>query len=61
MSSCSEWIEFITEESFLQHMNVKMKHSLINVIKMENYVQQINKGPAKFSMAHWVKVLPYAN
>jgi len=44
--------EFITEESFLQHMNITIKSSLINLIKVGNYIQQIIKGPAKLSVAH---------
>ncbi len=39
-------MKFITEESFLQHMNITIKNSLINLIKMENYIQQLMKGPA---------------
>jgi hypothetical protein len=39
-------VPFITEESFLQHMNITMKCSLINLIKIENNIQQIIKGPA---------------
>ncbi len=49
-------IDFITEESFLQHMNITIIYSLINLIKMENYVQKIIKGSAKLSVAHWLKV-----
>jgi len=33
-------------------MNIMIKISLINLIKMGNYIQQIIKGPAKLSMAH---------
>ncbi len=42
-------------------MNITMKYSLNNLIKMENYIQQIIKGPAKFSVALWLKVLAYDN
>jgi hypothetical protein len=38
-----------------------MKYNLINLIEMENYVQHIIKGPAKLSVADWLKVLAYAN
>jgi hypothetical protein len=44
--SCPEKIKFITEELFLQHMNITIKSGLINLIKIGNYVQQIIKGPA---------------
>ncbi len=54
-------MKLITEESFLQYMNITMKYSLIGLIKKENYVQQIIKGPAKLSVAHWWIVLAYAN
>jgi hypothetical protein len=37
-----------------------MEYSLINLIKVENCIQQIIKGPAKLSVAHWLKVLDYA-
>jgi hypothetical protein len=30
-------------------------------IKMESYVHQIIKGPAKLSVAHWLKDIAYAN
>ncbi len=33
-----------TEESSLQHMNITMIYSLINLIKIENYLQKIIKG-----------------
>jgi len=42
-------------------MNITIIYSLINLIKMENYVQKIIKGPAKLSVAHHWKVLAYAN
>ncbi len=42
-------------------MNITIIHSLIILIKMENYVQKITKGPAKLSMAHHWKALAYAN
>jgi hypothetical protein len=38
-----------------------MKYKLINLIKMENYVQHIIKAPAKLSVADWLKVLAYTN
>jgi hypothetical protein len=38
-----------------------MKYNLINLIKMENYVQHIIKAPAKLSVADWLKVLAYTN
>ncbi len=40
--SSPELIEFITEESFLQHVNItinSIKNGLINLIKVESYVQ----------------------
>ncbi len=36
-------------------------YSLFIVIKMENYIQKIIKGPAKLSVAHWWKVSAYTN
>jgi hypothetical protein len=42
-------------------MNITMKCGLINLIKMENCIQQIIKGPAKLSVAHWRIDLSYAN
>jgi hypothetical protein len=42
-------------------MNITMKYTLINLIKKENYIQQIIKGPAKLGVAPWLKVLAYAN
>jgi hypothetical protein len=38
-------------------MNITMEYSLNNLIKMENCIHQIIKGPAKLSVAHWFKVL----
>ncbi len=38
-------------------MNITSIYSLINLIKMENYVQKIIKGPAKLSVTHWWKVI----
>jgi len=38
-----------------------MKYNLINLIKMENYLQQIIMVPAKLSVADWLKVLAYTN
>jgi len=40
-------------------MNITIIYTLINLIKMENYVQKIIKGPAKLGMSHWWKVLAY--
>jgi hypothetical protein len=34
-------------------MYITIIHSLIILIKMENYLQKIIKVPAKLSMAHW--------
>jgi hypothetical protein len=42
-------------------MNTTVVYSLIILIKTENYVQKIIKGPPKLSMAHFLKVLAYAN
>ena len=42
-------------------MNITMKYSLMNLIKKENYIQWIIKELAKLSVAHWLKVLAYAN
>ncbi len=41
-------------------MNFTIIYSLINLIKMENYVQKIIKGPAKLCIAHCWEVLAYA-
>jgi hypothetical protein len=38
-------------------MNIKSIYSVINLIKMESYVQKIIKELAKLSVAHWWKVL----
>jgi hypothetical protein len=42
-------------------MIITIIYNLINLIKMENYVQKIIKGPAKLSVAHCWKVIAYAN
>jgi hypothetical protein len=42
-------------------MNITIIYSLINLIKMENYVQKIIKGPAKLNVVHCWKVLAYSN
>ena len=42
-------------------MKITIIYSLTNLIKMENYVQKIIKGPAKLSAADCWKVLAYAN
>ncbi len=37
-------LNFFTQESFLQHMNITIKRGLFNLIKVGNYVQQTIKG-----------------
>jgi hypothetical protein len=42
-------------------MTITIMYKLIIPIKWKNYVQKIIKGPAKLSVAYWLKVLACAN
>ncbi len=42
-------------------MNITIIHKLIIITTWKNFAQMITKGPAKLSMAHWMKVLACAN
>ncbi len=38
--------KLITEDQFVQHMNITTIYNQYKLIKMDNYVQKIIKGPA---------------
>ncbi len=60
-SWCLEQIAFITEDKFLQYMNITIIYTLIIQIKWKTMNKKIIKALAKLSVAHWLKDLVCAN
>jgi hypothetical protein len=52
-------VKFISEESFVQHVNITsntIKNDLINLIKIENYVQQLEGTSLIMRGSIWISL-----